>query len=136
VQHNIFAPTLASDLDFQSSASCGHDPYTCKNQGQRSLRSKDGVATNRRTDGHDWSHYISLWRGQYCSQIQQVVRSIGVIPCHRWVHWSGPCNATSRRCVFVCVCTTTVERNRLRPRYAARYFILTSIIGHCRRSRS
>jgi len=46
--------TILADLtlthDFQFSASSGHDPYTCKNQVQRSLDSKARTKTNRRTN--------------------------------------------------------------------------------------
>ena len=52
-----------SDLDLQSEASWGHDPYASKrSQGQRSVGSKDRVATNgqtdRRTDRRRRSHYL------------------------------------------------------------------------------
>jgi len=50
---------LTYDLDFQSAASCGRDPYTYKNiKVQRLVGSKDRVETHRRT-GHDRMHYLT-----------------------------------------------------------------------------
>ena len=46
--------TLILDLDFQSSASCGHDPHTSKNQGQKSGGSK----VRAKMDGHDRFYYF------------------------------------------------------------------------------
>ena len=42
---------LSVDLDLKFQASCGHEPYTCKGQGQRSLGSKHDGQTGRQTDG-------------------------------------------------------------------------------------
>ena len=41
-------------LTFNSRTGYGHDPYTCKNEGQRSVCSK----TCKQTDGHDRLQYI------------------------------------------------------------------------------
>jgi len=45
------ALTLTCDLEFQSRASCGHDPYMCKIQDHRSVGSKDRMERNRQTNG-------------------------------------------------------------------------------------
>jgi len=42
--------TSIFDLDLQSQASYGHDPYTKKTLVQKSVGSKDEVETNGRTD--------------------------------------------------------------------------------------
>jgi len=46
--------TLTLALTFQSAASCGHNPYTRKSQGRRSVDSKDRVETGGRTNTTDF----------------------------------------------------------------------------------
>jgi len=49
----LHGPMTAS---FSAPARYGRDPYACKNQGQRSVNSKDRVETHQLKDGHDGSH--------------------------------------------------------------------------------
>jgi len=52
---------MAYDHDFQSPASYGHDPNTRKNQGQKTVSSKDTVETiDRETDGHDMTDHTTF----------------------------------------------------------------------------
>ena len=61
VAHTFFALTLTYDLEFQSQASCGHDPHTqtLKFKGQ-SLKSKKLFVDDERTYGWTFeTHFIS-----------------------------------------------------------------------------
>ena len=52
--------------NFQSQTSYDHDPYTCKNQRQRSVHSKDRVETNRRTDGRTDGKTVNITFPFFC----------------------------------------------------------------------
>jgi len=52
---------MTYDLDFQSAASCGHNPHMCKKINVNGQLVQE--LEEKQTDGHDRSHYLACQRG-------------------------------------------------------------------------